>query len=263
LEEWAADPCRLALAPDRDNFAVIQSALNAAGRNGGGTVLVPPGNWPIGSTLYLPDNVALNGAGITASALKAVGIAAPEALVSPRNQNSVGWAIESLTLDAGAGPGIVTGAAFGIAVKSSASFGIVRRVRVRNVALDAIRVAGKAFHNIFIEQISFGWCGRSSLMIEASDEASGLFLSEISAGLFGCAEEYRHSTAIHLKARCHISQLHIDQVRDGQIGVLFDEGSDHSLLSGFYVGLYGGAPRVTARQVKGIQVSAESVRQFP
>ncbi len=68
-----------ATANDNTNDrAAIHAAITAAANAGGGKVLVPQGNYKIGSTVYLPSNVTLQGMGIGVSTISALSGTLPQ-----------------------------------------------------------------------------------------------------------------------------------------------------------------------------------------
>ncbi|UGS36850.1 glycoside hydrolase family 55 protein [Capillimicrobium parvum] len=241
-----------------DDAPAIQAALDAAHGNGGGTVVIPPGRWLVGGPLRVPDNVTLRGVTITASILRRTGGDGPMVEVSAPagDAPAEGWAVECLTLD-GAG----SGATCGIEVCGAARYGIIRRVWIRNVAHDGLRCSGGTLEHLCVEGLTLERCGRTGASLLSDDGSAGVFLSEVSVRDFGLRRGTGPAYAgVRLGMRCIISQLHIEPVPPGRVGLLFGAGSDHASVSGLYVGTRGGAPCIVADGVAGVSMSTPAVR---
>jgi hypothetical protein len=244
-----------------DDAPSIQAAIDTAADAGGGTVVIPAGRWKVGAPLRLRENVTLRGVTVTASVLRRTDGAGPVVEVGgAADPGGVeGWAIECLTLDGGGR------ALHGILVSGDSRFGIVRRAWVRDVAHDGVRVQGGAIQHLCVEALTVEHCGRAGLTLRADPAAAtGIFLSEIAVHDFGrrrgTGPEY---AAVRLGARCIVTQLHIEPVAAGRVGLLLGAGSDHTSVTGLYVGSRGGAPCLVSDGVAGTTVGTPSVRYLP
>ncbi|MFN4014107.1 MAG: hypothetical protein ACK4JB_02135 [Reyranella sp.] len=228
------DPC-VQLDASRDNAERLQGALDLAAKEGGGVVLLPAGVWPISASLRLPDNVALRGVSTTASVLRRLEGDGPCIEFGGREGNALGegCTVESLTLDGGSGRDEPTSS--GVLINGDAAYGIVRHVKISNMNGDGIRCEGGTINCLYLEGISIESCLGSSIYLQPARSSSGIFLSDISIRSANPINSSR-PCAVWLRARCMISQLHVDLVRMGHVGVFFDKGSDYSSVSGLYVG---------------------------
>jgi hypothetical protein len=247
-----------------DNRPSIQSAIDEAHANGGGVVALPPGNWPLSGSLFVTDNVTLRGAGLTATTLTMLGEqSVPFIVVDPKSGRGTGegWAVEWLGFDGSRrdeGPP----PSHGVLVMGGSSYAILRRLRIRNVSGHAVVFRKGQLNYVFLEELFLESPGRGGIWLSPSRDSSGIFLSDIVIRDFGKLASDRACAAISLKARCHISQLHIEPVAAGHIGIHFDSGSDQTVVSGMYIGLSGGEARTVAPNVEGICISTEAVRRL-
>jgi hypothetical protein len=248
----------------RDNHASIQDAIDRVNGNGGGVVSIPPGVWPIGRSLNIKDHVTLRGAGLTASTIALMGDANVPLIVArgdlETNSATEGWAVEALGLD-GAADDAGAGASEAIVALGGASYVILRRLRIRNVLGDAILFRDGALNYMFLEEIFVESCGASGITMAPSAPSAGIFLTDVVVRNFARRSTGSHA-AVRLYTRCHISQLHIEPVREGHTGIYFGDGSDQTVVSGVYVGLAGGTARDAEPSVRGICISTEAVRHL-
>lgn len=248
LDGWAKLHAR------EDNAERLQGVLDRAAKEGGGSVLLPAGVWPISASLRLPDNVTLRGVSNTASVLRRVEGDGPCIEFGKRNGTTLGegCAIESLTLDGRNGRGEPT--ACGVLIHGGAAYGIVRHVRISNMRGDGIRCEGGPIDCLYLEGISIESCLGSSIYLQSHPSSSGIFLSDVS---IRNANPIRSSRpyAVWLRGRCMISQLQVDRVRFGHVGVFFDEGSEFSSVNGLFVGGDQGETVVLAPGVTNIALS--------
>jgi hypothetical protein len=191
--------------------------------------------------------VTLRGTTITGCVLDAPD--APDGLVV---QDADGWAVEHLTF---------SGA--GLLVTGGTRFGIIRRAWVRDVGGAGLCCEGGTIEHLCVESLAVERCGASGVAIAGDADSAGIFLSELSVREFGLQREPGLPyAAVHLQTRCIVTQLHVEPVNDGQVGLLLDSGSDHTAISGLYVGCRGGRAREVADGVEGISVSTEAVREL-
>jgi len=250
------------LHPSSDNTEHLQGALDLTGKEGGGTVLLPAGVWPISASLRLPDNVTLRGVSTTASVLRRLKGDGPCIEFGKREgtTHGEGCAVESLTLDGRTGRNEPTSC--GVLINGDAAYGIVRHVKISNMNGDGIRCEGGSINCLYLEGISIESCLGSSIYLRPHRSSSGVFLSDISIKNANPIKSPR-PCAVWLRGRCMISQLHVDLVRLGHVGVFFDEGSDFSLVSGLYVGGDHDETVVVAPGVKNVPVSNIVTRRLP
>ncbi|WP_428678433.1 hypothetical protein [Reyranella sp.] len=249
------------LDPSRDNTERLQGALNLTGKEGGGTVLLPAGVWPISASLRLPDNVTLRGVSTTASVLRRLEGDGPCIEFGKREGTlGEGCAIESLTLDGKSRGGEPTSC--GVLINGDAAYGIVRHVKISNMNGDGIRCEGGSINCLYLEGISIESCLGSSIYLQPDRSSSGIFLSDISVKNANPIKSSR-PCAVWLRGRCMISQLQVDLVQLGHVGVFFDEGSDFSLVSGLYVGGHHDETVVMAPGVKNVPLSNIITRRGP
>jgi hypothetical protein len=246
-----------------DNQPCLQAAIDRAAGHGGGVVAIPPGTWTVSGSLTLRSNVTLRGVTLTGSAL----LATDRQPLVVAEDGGEGWSVENLTLDGGADETCTTGAESAISVAGGASFAILRRLLVRRLREDAIAFRGGALGNVFVESVAFDRCGRSALVLAPEQASSAIFLTDISIHGFGRAAAAAPAAnapcaAVHLQARCAISQIHIEPVGSGQTGIWFDRNSDYTMVNGLYVGLAGGTPTLIEPARKGIALSTEAFRDL-
>ena len=241
-----------------DNTPALQAAIDHAASHGGGVVVVPPGTWMLSSSLNLRSNVALRGVTPTGSVL----LATHEAPLISVTGGGQGWSVENLTLDGSADEACKTGASSAISVSGGAGFVILRRLLVRRLREDALTFGHGALSNIFVESVAVDRCGQSALVLAPERPSAALFLTDISIHGFGRGTATPPSgaprAAVHLRARCAISQLHIEPVGPAQTGIWFDQRSDYTVVSGLYVGLRGGTPTLIGPGRKGIKLSTHA-----
>lgn len=251
--------------PGVDAQPAIQASIDMAAEAGGGVVLAPMGNWHLGSTVQLKDHVTLRGAGLFNTNL-ILDSAATGPIVAIRGavqaRGSVGWTMEKLTLQGGTDTAFASGASEGILVPAGVSYGFLRQVMIKDVAGDAIVLAGAPLDHLFIEEVIVERCGGHGIVLKPDGPSAAVFISEIVIRDFGRAKATRAGlcSGLWLEGRCHLSQLHIEPVDEGHAGILFGKGSDHTVLSNLYTGTRGGVPYKTGEDVLGIAVSAESCK---
>jgi hypothetical protein len=203
-----------------DPDTAIQAAIENAASRGGGTVVLPAGEYPLGADLVLPSNVTLRG--MSWSGTRLLSDDGSSALVI--EEGAEGVSVETLTA-----PAIRFGA--------SASYCVLRRVRVLDAPSDAVILPTERAHHISVEQLTIEAAGGDGIRHVAPD-AQGVFLSEVAITGFGAQTD--DARGIRVASRAHLSQIHVEPVGDDQVGIGFEAGSDYSTLTNFTMVLDGG-----------------------
>jgi hypothetical protein len=212
-----------------EHAVAIQTVMDRVADQGGGVVILPAAELVLDRTLRVPSHVTLRGIGVPGTLLVAAeDLRDPLVVVAA---GAEGVALESLVLDAGGR------AANGVRFDGPATYCIGRRVRVHGTTGEGVVLAEGPYRYLSFEQLAIH-DARSDAFRLATAECTSVFLSEISIGAFGRGSE--RSAGLRLGGRCHVSQISIDPVGEGQVGVLFAEGSDGSTLTNYYVRSEGG-----------------------
>jgi hypothetical protein len=201
--------------------AAIQASIDAAAAAGGGTVVLPAGAYRLTDDLRLPDHVTLRGMSWSGTRLESSD-GSPRAIVVI--DGAQGASIESLTA-----PAVRFGA--------SASFCVLRRLRLLDAPDDAVVLPTAVAHHLSLEQVTIESCGGDGIR-HAAPDAQGVFLSEVAVTGFGLARE--GARGLRLAGRAHVSQIHVETVGPGQAGVGFEAGSDYSTLTNYTMRVDGG-----------------------
>jgi hypothetical protein len=179
----------------------------------------------------LPSHVTVRGASIASAVLRADGVDGALLQVEP---GAEGVAIEDLTVqDAG------------VELAGEASFCIVRRVRCRAPGGVGVALGAGEVHHVWVEQVTVEDAGDAGLEVGPGG-ATSVFVTELSVVRYG------GGAGLRIAGRVHLNQVHVEVVGADQVGFFFDDGSDHSTLSNFYVRLDGGEATRTA---PGVQVA--------
>ena len=215
-----------------DDQPELQRAIDRLAGSGGGTVLLGPGTYRLGKPLVLRDRVGLLGTSLIGTRLAPL-TAGLDAVVLVRGRKGdavEGCSLESVTVD-----GSVDGAPStkaGVVIKAPASYCVLRDVRIVEVAGTGLHVRGDAFERLCIERLFVEGCGGAGIVLDRSDCRS-VFFAEV-----GVADVARDGAdaAVSIGGRCHLSQVHVDAVPAGTIGIAFAPGADDATLSNYYVG---------------------------
>jgi hypothetical protein len=217
----------------------IQTAMDRAADQGGGVVVLPVAELVLDRTLRVESHVTLRGMGLSGTVLVA-GDGMTDPLISVR-AGAEGVALESLALDGR------LRAAHGVRFEGSASYCVCRRVRIHASSEHGLVLVEGPYRHLAFEQVGFEAIGADAFHL-SSASCTSVFLSEISVEEFGA--EQPSSVGLRLGGRCHVSQVSIDPVAEGQVGILFAEGSDQSTLTNYYVRSQGGVAHDAAGSVE-------------
>lgn len=183
-----------------DDYSAINSAITAAASTGG-VVYFPPATYLIGTTLTVPSNVTLRGAGISRTTIK-VKNATNITAVTISGTGTVNVGVEELTID-GNKANQTTGG-YGISINTPYSTTdtqhLIRNVDVVNPYLDGIYVTGDTRVCRFL-QVRVRYAGHNAFSIAGSDHQffnciadaaaySGYVIYSTNAQFIGCKAFY-------------------------------------------------------------------------
>lgn len=200
--------------------SAIQAAIDEAAAAGGGTVVLPAGDLLLDHDIDLLSQVTLRG-------------------VSWSGTNLTGQGAGVLVADGAEGAGLEQLTVPTVRFGESASFTVLRQVRVRDAEGHAIVLPTRQAHHVLVEQVVIERCGGDGVRHTAGD-SQGVFISEVAVEGFGLDAD--GACALRLGARALVSQIHVEPVDAGQTGVAFEPGSELSALTNYTMRVNGGRP---------------------
>jgi len=234
------DIAKFGAVPDDATHGVAE-AIDAAVRDGGGVVHVPTGTWRISGPVEVPSNVTVRGAGVLGSTLRFDGAGG---IVHARGVS--GATLEQFTVEGA-----------GLSYPAGASYCIVRRLRIRDAPGTALSIEG-VVDRLYVDDVNVESAGAHGVDV-ATRDATSLFVSALSVGGFGRGGVAGEPCGLQLRARAHVSQVHVEPVGRGQVGIAFGPGSEYSTLTNWFVGLDGGLA-LRGDDRPGVQIGPGSAR---
>ena len=237
-----ADVVEVAPTGDGRDGAALQAAVDAlsvdrlaAGRDPGGTVVLTTGSFHLDRPVLVRSHVALTGASLVDTRLVGTG----RRPVLRFEDGAEGATVEQLTVDGGARPRAGAVATPAVVLRGDSAFCSLRRLRIVDAAGDGLRIVAGAHRHLALDEIWLERCGRHGIVLDAPGGRS-LFLSSLAIDGIGVDPAAGSAVALQLGARAQVSQLSVELVAAGQVGVAFGPGSDHSALSPWSIGVADG-----------------------
>lgn len=258
------DTIEVAPKRGRGDHRAVQAAVDAlsvdrlaAGRDPGGTVALTTGTFCLDRPLVVRSHVRVVGASLVDTRLVGSGRRPTVRF----EHGAEGAAVEQLTIDGRAGARLADRAAPAVALRGDTAFCALRRLRIVDAAGDGLRIVEGAHRHLSLDEVWVERCGRHGVVLDAPD-GGPLFLSSLSVDGIGFDPAADPAVALLLRARAQVSQLSVELVRPGQVGVTFGPASEGSAVSPWFLRVAEGGRAFAGRARRpGVVVGVGSVER--